>query len=80
MLSRDLEEPRIRPEGASAFERVARRLRLTPSQYATSAELKAWVRKHKDEKYVPPYLLVLWGFDVDDKLFGKTANAFKRTA
>ena len=80
MLSRDLQEPKLRPEGSSSFEHVARRLGLLPSQYATSAELKEWVRKNKDQKYVPPYLLDLWGFDVDDELFGKTANTFKRTA
>jgi hypothetical protein len=68
------------PQGSSAFEHVVRRLGLLPSQYATSAELKEWVRKNKDQKYVPPYLLDLWGFDVDDELFGKTADALKRTA
>jgi hypothetical protein len=80
MLSRDLQEPKIRPQGSSSFEHVARRLGLSPSQYATSAELKEWVRKNKDHKYVPPQLLELWGFEVDDELFGKTANALKRTA
>jgi hypothetical protein len=44
LLSRDLQEPKIRPQGSSTFEQVAHRLHLTPSQYATSAELKEWVR------------------------------------
>ena len=68
------------PQGASAFERIVRRLGLAPSQYVRSAELKAWVRKNKDHKYVPSYLLVAWHFHVDDELFGKTVDAFKRTA
>ena len=73
-------ESSITPHGESTFEHVAHRLHLSPSEYATSAELKEWVRKHKDSKYVPPYLLDLWGFQVDDELFGKTANSLKRTA
>ena len=73
-------ESSITPHGESTFEHVAHRLHLSPSEYATSAELKEWVRRHKDSKYVPPYLLDLWGFQVDDELFGKTANSLKRTA
>jgi hypothetical protein len=68
------------PHGESTFEHVVRRLHLSPEKYSTSAELKEWVRRHKDSKYVPPYLLDLWGFQVDDELFGKTANSLKRTA
>jgi hypothetical protein len=73
-------ESSITPEGESTFERVARRLRLAPSEYARSRKLKEWARKNKDHKYVPSYLLVKWHFHVDDELFGKTANAFKRAA
>jgi hypothetical protein len=80
MPSPRTQESSITPHGESTFERIARRLGLSPSQYASSAELKAWVRKNKDHKYVPPRLLEAWGFDVDDELFGKTADAFKRTA
>lgn len=72
--------PSITPHGSSAFDHIVRRLRLSPSQYTTSTELKAWVRKNKDSKYVPPYLLDLWGFEVDDELFGKTMQPLKRTA
>jgi hypothetical protein len=66
--------------GESTFEHVVRQLHLSPEEYVTSVELKEWVRKHKDSKYVPPYLLDLWGFQVDDELFGKTAQTLKRTA
>jgi hypothetical protein len=80
MSSRHSRESSITPEGESAFEYIVRHLRLSPEEYATSAALKEWVRRNKDQKYVPLYLLDLWGFNVDDELFGKTANTFKRTA
>ena len=80
MFLRQRNESSITPQVKSAFEHVVRQLHLSPGEYATSAELKEWVRRHKDSKYVPPYLLDLWGFEVDGELFGKTANSFKRTA
>ena len=66
--------------GESTFEHVVRRLHLSPEEYESSHVLKEWVRKNKDSKYVPPYLLDLWGFQVDDELFGKTAKTLKRAA
>lgn len=68
----------ITPEGESTFEHVVRHLHLSPSEYATSRELKEWVRRNKDHKYVPLELLEAWHFDVDNELCGKTTNAFKR--
>ncbi len=50
---------------ATSFEQVVERLGLSPSEYATSEELREWARKHKDTKYVPTRLLKLWGFDVN---------------
>ena len=79
-MSSSPNESSVTPHGESTFEHVARQLHLSPEEYATSAELKEWVSKNKDSKYVPPYLLDIWGFEVDDELFGKTANPFKRTA
>ncbi len=79
-MSSSPNESSITPQVKSTFEHVVRRLGLSPSRYARSQELKEWVRKNKDHKYVPPYLLDLWGFEVDDELFGKTADSFKRTA
>ncbi len=79
-MSSSPNESRITPQGESTFEHVVRRLHLSPEEYATSAELEEWVRKNKDSKYVPPYLLALWGLQVNDELFGKTVNSFKRTA
>ena len=64
MSSRHPNESSITPHGETTFEHVAHRLHLSPEKYATSVELKAWVRKNKDHKYVPPGLLELWGFEV----------------
>jgi hypothetical protein len=80
MASQHPNESSITPEGASTFEHVVRHLHLLPSEYATSVERKEWVRRNKDHKYVPLYLLELWDFDVDDELFGKTAKPPKRAA
>jgi hypothetical protein len=52
------------PSGSS-FERVVRSLKLSPEQYKDSAELRDWVLRNKDEKYVPPDLLKAFGFQVD---------------
>ena len=80
MASLHPNESSITPEGVSTFEHVVRHLHLSPSEYATSAKLKEWVRRNKDQKYVPSNLLVAWHFDVDVKLFGTTAKPPKRAA
>jgi len=48
----------------SAFEQIVAELRLSPAQYESSDALKEWVRKNKDQKYVPLELLKAWGFKV----------------
>jgi hypothetical protein len=58
----DLDYSRYAP---STFEQLAKSLGLSPDRYETSAELKEWVRRNKDQKYVPPLLLEAWGFVVD---------------
>jgi hypothetical protein len=50
--------------GASSFEEVVRRLRLSPAEYEGSLQLKDWVQKNKDQKYVPLSLLQAWGVGV----------------
>jgi hypothetical protein len=74
MCSQRLPESSITPHGESTFEHVVHQLHLSPEEYASSRELKEWVRRHKDQKYVPPQLLAAWDFEVDDELFGKTAK------
>lgn len=55
---------RIRPQLAiaSSFEEVVKELRLSPEQYAASDELRAWVKRNKSLRYVPPELLMMFGF------------------
>ena len=36
-----------------------------PGEYKNSTALKDWVRKNKNNKYVPSELLLVWGFKVD---------------
>jgi len=43
-------------------------LGLGPEQYKSSVRLKEWVRKNKDDKYVPPELLKHWGFIEDERI------------
>jgi len=51
--------------GSTAFEHVVMNLRLMPGEYVNSAELKEWVWRNKDHKYVPPELLAAWSFTVN---------------
>jgi hypothetical protein len=64
-MSKDAGILRLKPEGASSFERVVATLGLSPAEYVNSAELKEWVWRNKDHKYVPPELLAAWGFTVN---------------
>jgi hypothetical protein len=48
---------------ANSFEEIVRKLRLLPEQYVNSVQLKDWVRKNKDQKYVPSDLLKAWDFE-----------------
>src|SRR3981189_3336406 len=41
----------------SSFEQIVKELKISPGEYSTSRELKEWVRRNKDERYVPPELL-----------------------
>jgi hypothetical protein len=50
---------------ASSFERVVDSLKLLPEQYQSSTELRKWVLRNKDHKYVPPELLKAFGFQVN---------------
>jgi hypothetical protein len=50
--------------GVSSFEEVVRMLRLSPGEYEGSIQLKAWVQRNKDQKYVPLNLLQAWGVEV----------------
>jgi hypothetical protein len=49
----------------SSFERIVRSLKISPEEYRSSPELKEWVRRNKDQRYVPTDLLKVFGFQVD---------------
>jgi hypothetical protein len=55
----------VRPFSESSFERVVDSLKLSPEQYQSSPELREWVLRNKDHKYVPPDLLKAFGFQVN---------------
>jgi hypothetical protein len=55
--------------GVSSFEEVVRMLRLSPGEYEGSIQLKAWVQKNKDQKYVPSSLLQAWRVEVKEDSF-----------
>jgi len=52
--------------GESSFEEIVKKLRLSPAEYEGSIQLKAWVQKNKDQKYVPSSLLQAWGVEVKE--------------
>lgn len=49
----------------SSFDKVVDSLKLSPDQYQSSMELREWVLRNKDHKYVPPDLLKAFGFQVN---------------
>jgi len=49
----------------NSFEQIVKELNISPGEYRSSSELKEWVRRYKDERYVPPELLEAFGFRVD---------------
>ena len=47
------------------FERLVKRLHLTPQNYADSIELKRWCQHNKNRFYIPEGLLEEWGIVVE---------------
>jgi hypothetical protein len=54
------EAPYVR-SGLSDFECVASWLKLSPEQYESSGQLRQWVEKNWQQKFVPESLLKAWG-------------------
>jgi len=50
---------------ASSFDQVVETLNLSPQQYQGSPELKEWVRRNRNQRYVPTEVLSVFGFDGD---------------
>jgi hypothetical protein len=55
------------PSPPNSFEEIVRELNLLPQEYENSAQLRAWVQRYKDEKYVPSDLLKALGFESTDR-------------
>jgi hypothetical protein len=53
---------------ASSFEMMVKMMGLSPAQYESSLELREWARVHREKKYVPPDLLMAWGFEREPEL------------
>jgi hypothetical protein len=49
----------------SSFEQIVKELNISPGEYRSSFELKEWVRRNKDDRYVPTEVLKVFGFRVD---------------
>ena len=56
--------PQFTNTSGSCFEKVVEDLNLSPCDYLTSPELRDWVFRNKDDKYVPSDLLEAFGFEV----------------
>jgi len=52
-------------QSVGSFDQVVEALHLSPSDYLGSPELKEWVRRNKDQRYVPTELLEAFGFVVE---------------
>ncbi len=74
MAARHRSHSPISPIGSCSFDHLVRLLGLTPEQYQGSAELKDWVRRNKEYKYVPSELLAAWGFKVEAVMFPKNTR------
>ena len=67
-VNRNFTKPEaIRPIvlSANSFEQMVKTLNIPPEEYRSSPELKEWVRRNKDQKYVPTDLLKAFGFCVE---------------
>lgn len=47
----------------TSFDEIVKQLRLRRTEYLCSQELKVWVQKNKDCKYVPLDLREAWDFE-----------------
>ena len=58
--------PVIRTE----FEAQVERLGLARAEYLTSRELRRWCERHRNQYYIPEWLLKEWGMSVDSIFSG----------
>jgi len=46
------------------FERTVAILKLQPDEYVNSVQLREWVQKNRNSRYVPEALLMAWKIEV----------------
>jgi hypothetical protein len=51
----------------SSFEMAAKKMGLSPTQYKNSSQLREWARANRLRKYIPPDLLMAWGFECEQE-------------
>jgi hypothetical protein len=51
----------------TGFDQQVEKLGLHPAEYPASPQLKIWCRRNANSRYVPEYLLKLWGVYVNEK-------------
>jgi hypothetical protein len=56
----------FQPAVPTEFEQVAIDLHLSETEYVSSASLRDWAKKNRNNKYVPASLLAAWGLRVDE--------------
>ena len=56
------------PAMATAFEMQARQLHLIPETYTSSAELRTWCERNRNNFYIPEWLLDEWEIRVNADL------------
>ena len=50
------------------FEQTVKKFQLQPDQYVRSTNLREWALRNKSTRYVPEFLLKVWGFEIDSTL------------
>jgi hypothetical protein len=61
---------RFAPALATAFEIEVRQLHLMPETYTSSAELRTWCQRNRNNFYIPEWLLDEWEIRVNADLTG----------
>lgn len=59
--------PQFQPAVICEFETYTQQLGLSEEEYTGSLELRSWCDKHKNQCYIPEWLLKRWGMDVDSE-------------
>ena len=55
---------------ATAFEMQVRQLHLMPETYTSSAELRTWCERNRNNFYIPEWLLKAWDIPVNPYFSG----------